>query len=106
MNEKLEQRIEKLPQWARRYINKLQRDNAALRAERGKIADGDAKVKFWIEYGESHGIPDRATVVFQADGGTIEFALRDGDVRVHALNILVIKPTASNAVNLSCGGKQ
>lgn len=101
MNKELEQRIEKLPQWAQRYIGKLRRDNAALVAERGKIADKKARVKFWVEYDEIYGIPDRATVTFRMDSGTVECALRGGKVRVHALGGLVIEPAASNAINLS-----
>jgi len=102
MNEKFERRIEKLPQWVQRYIGKLRRDNAALRAERGKIADGNAKITFQVVFGDKvHGIPDRATVTFRIGGGVIEFALRDGKVRVHALGGLVIEPAATNAVNLS-----
>ena len=101
MNEEREQRIKKLPKWAQMYIGKLQRDNAALRAERGKIADGDAKITFWVNFDEDHGIPDRARVVFQANDGTIDLKLRDGKVQVHASYTLIIEPASSNSINLS-----
>lgn len=106
MNEELERRIEKLPQWVQRYISKLRRNNAALRAERGKIAEGDAKITFSVDFDETHGLPDQATVKFQLSEGYLECSLEttlDGDeVRVRTCpHRLVIRPAASNAVNLS-----
>ena len=106
MNKELEQRIERLPQWAQQYISKLQRDNDALRAERGKIADGDAKITFTINFDEVYGVPDRATIGFQLGNDTIEFLLEttlNGDIVCvrSSHHRLVIEPSTSNAINLS-----
>ena len=102
MDENFERRIEKLPQWVQRYIGKLRRDNAALRAERGKVADGDTKITFRVTYDENYSIPDRAKVTFRLENGTIEFSLRNDEVRVHSSRYcLVAKPSASNAISLS-----
>lgn len=102
MNEEFELRLSKLPQWAQRYISKLRRDITALLAERGKIICGDAKITFWVNFGENHGIPDRATVQFHLENDIIDFSLRNNVIRVHSSqHHLTIEPAASNAVNIS-----
>ena len=102
MNEEFKQRIGKLPQWAQRYISELRRNITALQAERGKIADGDAKITFWVICGENHGIPDRATVQFHLENDITDFSLHNDVIRVHSSHHrLIIEPAASNAVNIS-----
>ena len=106
MNKELELRVNKLPQWAQRYISKLEHNNAALITERGKITDGNARITFTVNYEDVYSIPDRAKVSFQLNNDCIELSFSpepDGNAVCirSTVSRLTIEPVASNVINLS-----
>lgn len=70
---------QRLPKYVRDHIarveNKLERKEEQLRA----ITSGDSPIWWTMPLeDEKHGIPVRASVVFQLDGGSIQISVRAG----------------------------
>jgi hypothetical protein len=104
-----DERIAKLPRWAQRHIERLERDRDSLRAKLAQIDSGESPV-VWDEYnlhGEGHhAIPARARVLFTLpSGGVIEVSLRSDHVEVRAerYGSIITQPTASNVLRIRDG---
>ena len=100
MGTPLEERIAKLPKWARDYIWKLESNIHSLEKQLGQIADVDTGV-YWRDLKHRQGLPDRARIVFITPGGEIEASIRDGAVHIYGLGTLLIQPIASNAIQIT-----
>lgn len=97
------ERILKLAKWAQLYIAKLERDIAALKAERKRVGAGKTSI-YWSMFRDDgdHYLPARATIAFiTAEGGRVEVSLREGRVCVRAYDgALTISPVAANSIEV------
>jgi len=103
MKDDLHIRIERLPRWAQRYIDKLERDVASLKAERESVEAGDTRVYWHTGLERKTHLPDYAKVTFHTDGGKMECKLRDGKLVVSGDLTLYIRPIGSNMVEVVAG---
>lgn len=79
---KRKQAIERLPNWAKTYIARLESDNAHLRQERADMTGDESPIWHMPDYQTKLHLPKRTTVVFRLEQGEIEFELRDGQIKV------------------------
>ena len=101
-----EARLTKLPKWAQQYIQKLQKDTEWYKEQLRQVDTADSPLTWEVFSGnsETHGIPERATIIFVLPNGKIDFTLRKDEIRVSAHSgSLLVEPVATNSIKLSCG---
>jgi len=100
----MDERIEKLPKWARFRIAKLEADNSSLKRRIHEMDSGESNIWFGNPLDQIH-IPSGSTVTFQLKEGKISFRIYDEDEPEVYMSTdatkLIFRPAASNAMFFS-----
>lgn len=106
MNSIVTEDVSKLPKWAQYRVSLLERN---LKSAQDQLdAYGGVKTNIEVDPYSAfdgrlpHYLPDRVTVEYSLEHGSIQIDLRDGELRVSSegRGQLVIEPATANAVSL------
>lgn len=106
-----EEKMNKLPKWAKREFQKMQQRIDALEEATAQIEASFATSVYWTTGGYMDPkveIPEYARVVFTLDGGEIEVYLRDGALVLRnshrsGSGSLLVQPEAGNTLKVKAG---
>ena len=99
----LDDRIEKLPKWAQRYINSLRKNAEWYKGQLGLVRDCATDIRWNLRVDDVGGnIPSRACVLFTTNGGTLECVIRDGHLRIRGADTErpVVRSEAYNVIQV------